>query len=102
MKMLVIAFALLQIGDISTTLYILSHGGVELNTITNTLVHSWYYIPVKMLTVVCAVTLLVLIKDKPKLRKPLVVGLGCVVIYMGVVVAFNLIQIVLFKAGKIY
>ena len=50
MKMLVIAFALLQIGDISTTLYILSHGGVELNTITNTLVHSWYYVPVKIIT----------------------------------------------------
>lgn len=102
MKMLVIAFALLQIGDISTTLYILSHGGVELNTITNTLVHSWYYVPVKMLTVVCAVTLLVLIKYKPKLRKPLVVGLGCVVIYMAVVVIWNIIQIALFKLGKIY
>lgn len=99
---LIVTFIFLQAMDVVTTLYALELGGYEHNALTRTLVSSWYYIPVKMIPVLCAFLALILFNRFPKLHKPLVVGLAIVVIIMALVVTWNIIQISLFKMGKIY
>lgn len=93
-------FLALQIGDVLTTTWIINHGGKEFNTLTVSLVHSWYYLPVKLIPVVLVLPafLALVLTRKSKLQKPLVVGLSCIVGVMGIVVTWNLVQIILHMA----
>ena len=95
MKKLIILILTLQVMDIITTLFIIRHGGVELNTLTTSLVHSSAYVPIKLLPAVMITPIPYIISKKPKIQKFFTIGLVVVIVLMVLVVSQNTIQIIL-------
>ena len=94
---LIVAFVSLQFIDSAMTVWVVKRGiATELNPMAFSMVRSWWNVPLKVVSSLLVCLLIVwTIKKMPRLRKPLVVGLACVVILMTLVVINGFVQIVL-------
>jgi len=80
----------LQAADALTTYWVVHHGGFETNSIYAQWVSHWWNTPIKMATALISCLLLIWISRKyPVVRKPLIIALTCIVIFMVLVVTNN-------------
>ena len=91
---LTLVLVFLQAADAITTYWVVHHGGFETNQsfkgIPATWVYHWWNTPIKMALALISCSLLIWISRRyPIVRKPLVIGLSCIVIFMVLVVTNN-------------
>jgi len=85
---------ILQAADALTTIWVIRHLSIETNQSywgkPALWAHYWWDVPIKMATALISCLLLIWISRKyPVVRKPLIIALTCIVIFMVLVVTNN-------------